>query len=269
MTFRADLHCHSTCSDGSLTPNELVDLAIKKGLQGLSITDHDAFDAYPEVLNYATQNGLKMVTGVEFSASLNGKSVHILGYGFDPQNKELKAFSGRHRDRRIARNRELLEKLLKEGIPLDENELYASASSRMIGRPHIALLMVKHGFVKDVRTAFKKYLGDGAKCYVPGPQFTIEETLDHLRRAGGKPVLAHPHLYDGKKFVKKILDKGFWGMECNYGSLTIPQNAPWHSLAAELGLHKTAGSDYHGPYKTNAELGASFVSEEVFTLLST
>jgi predicted metal-dependent phosphoesterase TrpH len=269
MTFRADLHCHSTCSDGALNPHELVDLAIKKGLQGLSITDHDAFDAYPEVLTYAAQNNLAMVTGVEFSASMNGKSVHILGYGFDPENHELKAFSERHRERRVARNRELLERLKTEGISIDEDELYTSSPSRMIGRPHIALLMVKKGHVKDMRTAFKKYLGDGAKCYVPGPLFTLEETLDHIRHAGGKPVLAHPHLYDGKKFVKKVLEKGFWGMECSYGSLSILQNAPWHTLAAELGLHKTAGSDYHGPFKVNAELGSSTVSEETFNLLST
>lgn len=268
MTFRADLHCHSTCSDGTLSPNELVDLAINRNLQGLSITDHDAFNAYPDVLNYASKKGLEMVTGVEFSASMKGKSVHILGYAFDPENKGLKAFTDRHLERRLTRNRELLSNLHKEGLEITEEELYTSPS-HMIGRPHIAHLMVQKGYVKDIREAFKKFLGDGAKCFVPGPLFSIEETLEKIREAGGKPVLAHPHLYDSKKFVKKVLECGFWGMECTYGSLSIEQNAPWHTLANELGLQKTAGSDFHGLAKSNAALGSSFVSREQFTLLST
>lgn len=268
MTFRADLHCHSTCSDGSLSPNELVDLAVSRDLQGLSITDHDAFNAYPDVLAYAASKGLEMVTGVEFSASLKGKSVHILGYAFDPENKELKAFTDRHLNRRLMRNRELLSNLRQEGVEISEEDLYNSPS-HMIGRPHIAQLMVEKGYVKDIRTAFKKFLGDGSKCFVPGPLFSVEETLEKIRHARGKPVLAHPHLYDSKKFVKQVLELGFWGIECTYGSLSIEQNAPWHTLAKELGLHKTAGSDFHGLAKSNASLGSSFVSREQFTLLST
>lgn len=268
MTFRADLHCHSTFSDGSLTPHQLVDLAISKNLEGLSITDHDAFGAYPEVLSYAASKNLEMVTGVEFSASMDGQSVHILGYGFDPESKSLQAFTERHISRRLTRNCALLENLKREGLDISEEELYAS-SSHMIGRPHIAQLLIEKGYVKDMKTAFKKYLGDGAKCYVAGPLFTVQETLDQIRQANGKPVLAHPHLYSGKNFVKKVLSKGFWGLECTYGSLVPEQNAPWHTLANELGLQKTAGSDFHGIAKPNAPLGASFVSRELFNLLST
>jgi predicted metal-dependent phosphoesterase TrpH len=266
MSFRADLHCHSTCSDGSLSPEQLVDLAVVKGLQGLSITDHDTVASYPHIIDYAASKGIKMITGVEFSSHFNEKSVHILGYGFDPSDETLLALCARHQERRKLRNLEILKKLESFNLPITEEELYA-IPSHTIGRPHIALLMVQKGYVPDFKRAFNRYLGDGKKCFVPGPMITVEETLAVIKKAGGKAVIAHPHLYSNKKFVRKVLELGFDGIECDYACFSLQFNMPWHTMANEFNLIHTGGSDFHGDKKPGIPLGASSVSIDVFQSL--
>lgn len=263
MPFRADLHCHSTCSDGSCTPQELIDLAIEKGLSGLSITDHDTVDAYSAI---SDNRGLKLLTGVEFSTVLNGKSVHILGYGIDVSSQKLLDFCAKHQERRRTRNRGILSLLEKQGMVISEEELFAIAG-HTVGRPHIAELLVSKGYVDSHQKAFQKYIGDGKSCYIQGDHFSIEETLDIIHGAGGISVLAHPHLYHGKRFVKTVLEKGIRGLECDYACFPKAQNAPWHRLAEELSLLKTAGSDFHGKKKPGIPLGASCVDEKTFSTL--
>lgn len=267
MSFRTDLHCHSTCSDGSLTPEQLVDLAVAKDLQGLSITDHDTVASYPQIIDYAASKGIQMITGVEFSAHFNEKSVHILGYGFTPSDPGILDLCERHQERRKLRNLEILKKLNALDLPITEEELYA-IPSHTIGRPHIALLMVQKGYVPDFKRAFNRFLGDGKKCFVPGPMISVEETLDVIKKAHGKAVIAHPHLYSNKKFVRKVLALGFDGMECNYACLPFELNAPWHTMANEFALIRTGGSDFHGDKKPGIPLGASSVGLDVFQQLS-
>jgi predicted metal-dependent phosphoesterase TrpH len=265
------LHCHSTCSDGLLSPADLIAYAKEKGLQGLSITDHDTLMAYPDAFAYAKKQGIQLIPGAEFSTQLKGTSVHILAYSFDFTDKGLSDLALRHQKRRRERNMEILDNLAKEGFLIDPKELPLE-SSTTVGRPHIAKLLVEKGYVQDMQAAFQLYLGDGRKCYVPGVALTIPETLDAIHNAQGLAVLAHPHLYKNPPLVQKILSFPFDGIECHYARMTPEQNEPWVALAKRRGLLITGGSDFHGAishgsFKSTIDLGSSSTSWETFNTL--
>lgn len=190
--FRADLHCHTSKSDGSLTPTQLLTHAKEIGLSGIAITDHDTIDAYVEAIPVARKWGLFLGAGVEFSCSLNGLSVHVLGYDFDLDSPVIAALCSKHHTRRIDRLKRILEKLKRLRIQISEEELQ-QFSTQSIGRPHIAHLMVSKGYVGSIREAFQRYLGDGMPCYEPGETIEVAETLDIIHEARGKAFIAHPH----------------------------------------------------------------------------
>jgi 3',5'-nucleoside bisphosphate phosphatase len=264
--FRADIHCHSTCSDGSDEPMDLLKIAKKASLQGLSITDHDTAAAYsPEFFSMAKDLNLRILTGAEISSELEGIPVHILAYGFDLSSPIFIEFLQEIHKRRIERNREILKKLKNKNMPLQEEELSA-IKTKTLGRPHIAALLVKKGYARSIADAFERYLKEGAPCYAPGFKYTPQEVIDQIRLGKGKAVLAHPHLYKKKAYLKKILNCSFDGIECYYGNLPKEQEMPWVNLAKERGWIATGGSDYHGAHR-NIALGSSWVSEETFNLL--
>ena len=263
--FRADLHCHSTCSDGSLTPEELVMQAKAIGLSGLSITDHDTITAYQTAVEAARKAGLLLGSGVEFSCGHKGMNVHILGYDFELHNAGFNAFCERHRTRRKERNRAILKKLAQHNMPIPEIELEEKEKlHKTIGRPHIAELMVAKGYVPTIREAFMLYIGDGKRCYDPGHFFSIEETITIIRQAGGKAFLAHPHLIDRRKIIEELLAMPFQGIECFYSKSPPEKEARWLRMAKEKKLLISGGSDFHGASKPGIPLGCSWVNEEVF-----
>lgn len=244
MTFLADLHCHSTCSDGSLSPAELVDLALATHLQGLSITDHDSIEAYPAIISYGQSKGISILPGVEFSAHHEKQSVHILAYSFDPTHPSILSLCKKHKERRQERNQLIIKNLQQEGFNISHEELNATHSAA-IGRPHIARLLVEKGCVPDILTAFKLYLGDGKKCYAVGTPVSAIETLEVIHAARGLAMIAHPHLFRNHSFVKRLLQLPFDGIECYYARMRAEQNAPWVSLATSRQLLITGGSDFH------------------------
>lgn len=266
--FRADLHCHTTCSDGSDHPLALLQLAKQAGLQGLSITDHDTFDAYtPELFTEAANLGIRLLPGIEISSELEDISVHILGYGYDIHSTELKEFLVLMQKRRGERNRAILKKLADRKLPISEEELKAFATHRTIGRPHIAQIMVKKGYVRTIRDAFEHYLREGGLCYAPGIKYTPREVIDEIHKAKGKAVLAHPHFFKKGSFLRKLLDLPFDGLECYYSRLAKVLEVPWLKIAKERSLIATGGSDYHGELKPHISLGCSWVNEHTFELL--
>lgn len=268
--FKADLHCHTTCSDGSLTPRALIDLAKSIGLSALSITDHDTIDAYPIALPYAKEMGLLLGTGIEFSCLLDKASVHILGYDFDLGLEAIPDHCAKHRLRRHARNKIILGKLRRLRMAIPENELEElEASGITVGRPHIAQLMVKYGYVASAAVAFQLYLGDKKPAYDPGEGFTVEETIEVIHAAKGKAFLAHPHFYEKQAFIRKLLEMPFDGIECYYGRCLPEQEKPWLEIAAKKGWLVSGGSDFHGEAKPNVELGSSWVIEELFRKIFT
>ena len=262
MSYRADLHCHSIYSDGSLTPTALLELAKKNDLSGLSITDHDTLNAYTEeVYNVARTLNIELFTGVEFSARFEDISIHILGYGVD-LTPEILSFCDDHLKSRYARNCEMLNKLKALSFIIFEKELYGPENKSVIGRPHIANLMVKKGYVKTFQEAFNRYLGEDKCCYVPGKSYSIEETLLEIKKAGGKAFLAHPHLIRSQKKIKALLELDFDGIECFYSKLRPQDEKPFIQIAKSKGFLISGGSDFHGEIKPHIELGCSWVDKE-------
>lgn len=265
--FRADLHCHSTCSDGSLTPEELILLAKEKGLSALSITDHDTIGAYQtEFLRFAETQEILVCPGVEFSSSFKSKSIHVLGYAFPIPNPIIEKFCLEHYQRRKRRNLNILEKLRRFRMPIEEQEL-SNFNIPVVGRPHIAKLMVEKGYVKDVKEAFQKYIGDNKPCYDPGPAFSVEQTISILHEGGGKAFIAHPHLIKYKNVIKYLLSLPFDGIECYYARFSPAQEKKWLDIAKEKNLMISGGSDFHGSFKPGIELGSSWVDEETFQII--
>lgn len=262
--FKADLHCHSLFSDGTDTPNALVDLAIEKGLSGLSITDHDTIAAYPAVLEYAKGKNFPVIPGVEFSASYRGDPVHVLGYGFDIENRELLELCEHHQQRRHDRNAKILAKLAKMGVEIPYEELGHDGS---IGRPHIALALYKRGVVGSIKEAFDRYLGEGKSAYDPGEPITVEQTIEVIAISGGKSVLAHPHLIKRSSTIRFALEQNFDGIEGYYAKIPLNQERKWIDIAAQKRWLVTGGSDFHGTVKPHNALGSSWVTQEVFDAL--
>lgn len=261
--FRADLHIHSTFSDGTLTPKEIVLLAKKIGLRGLSITDHDTIEAYDTLFDLAREHSLEVITGVEFSTYCNKQSVHVLGYNFDVHNERLLNFCKSHHERRKERNLTMLKKLAALGKVVTEEEILA-LNDKSTGRPHIALAMINRGYVKSVQEAFNLYLGENKSCYAEGKMFSIEETIDILHAAGGIAVIAHPHLITPPTLLYQVLQIPFDGIECWYSRFPPEQESRWVAIAEKKGWIKTGGSDFHGAVKPQTPLGCSWVDREHF-----
>lgn len=261
--FRADLHCHTTFSDGSMTPEQLLIHAKEIGLSGISITDHDTIEAYAVAPAIAKELGLLLGNGVEFSSVFQDLSIHILGYDFDLESKAILDLCERHRNRRKDRNKAILERLSRLSMPILEEELLAMGE-RSIGRPHIALLMIQKGYVSTIKEAFNTYIGDGRPCFVPGDSISSEETLSVIHEGGGKAFIAHPHLLGHANKIKHLLQLPFDGIECHYGRLPPEQEKRWIKIAHEKGWLISGGSDFHGSVKEFIQLGCSWVDEESF-----
>ncbi len=273
IDFRADLHCHTTCSDGALSPIELVKKAKQNGLSGLSITDHDSIEAYAGAMPCANEIGLPLVSGAEFSSVHQDVSVHILGYAFPLNSEIIHAFCQKHEKRRTSRNRIILEKLAAIDKPVSEEEVLActlarqSSAKQIVGRPHIAQAMVKKGYVANIQEAFKLYIGEGKNCYERGPLFSAEETIEIIHQAKGLAVIAHPHLIKEQHVVQQLVEMNFDGIECYYSNFLNAQNNRWLKIAKRKNWLITGGSDFHGDLRPNVELGSSWVDESHFRAL--
>jgi len=285
--FRADLHTHSYYSDGSLSPEALIEKAIEASLQALSITDHDTVAAYDRALPFAKQNNITLLAGIELSAYYKKHSVHILGYGFKLNHPALLQACEAIKNARLERNRIILDKLKQCHIIIEEAELESTFPYRTIGRPHIAQLMIQKGYVRNFKSAFFQYLGDSARCASPPLKvLNVPDAVHLIHEAGGLAVLAHPHVFKTKKLVNELLNKttfaqtrfdgsfesvkafdGFDGIEAYY-SLSSPHAAqPMLDLAKTYSLITTGGSDFHGILNSQIPLGCSFSCETTFNKL--
>lgn len=268
--FRADLHCHTTCSDGTVSPRLLIELAHEKQLQGLSITDHDTIQAYEEALPAAKEKDILLISGVEFSASHRDTTVHILAYSFSLLSPLIQSFCQKHHVRRTERNRAILERLASQGIPLTLEDLHLELSlpsHHPVGRPHIAYVLMKKGYVSSLQQAFQTYIGERKPCYVRGDTFSVEETLDLIHRAQGLAVIAHPHLIAKERVLKELLAMNFDGIEGYYGRFPQTQQERWLKIGASKGWLITGGSDFHGDIKPMIPLGCSWIGQETFMAL--
>ncbi len=264
--FRADLHFHTNCSDGTDSPVEVMENELALGMSGLSITDHDTIEAYKTALPWAKEKKFPLLSGIEFSASFGQESVHVLGYAFPTDNDSIQQLCLRHVARREDRNKKILHNLKKLNLYVSEEEL-KSFQSATIGRPHIALILMQKGYVSSIKEAFQKYLGEGKIAYESGEKISVEETIFCIHKAGGVAILAHPQLLQRSTSVRHLLEMPFDGLEGYYAKIPPDQERKWVEIAKKKNWLITGGSDYHGGVKQQNPLGASWVGKETFEFL--
>ncbi|MBE9182011.1 PHP domain-containing protein [Oculatella sp. LEGE 06141] len=240
-----ELHCHTTFSDGTLTPTELVNVAIAAGVQALAITDHDTVAGWDEAVAAAAPHGLEIVPGLELSTVHLGRSLHILGFYpepgrlVEPLNERL---NGRKR-----RAQQMVQKLAALGYPI---ELPEKPGGMAPGRPHIAAAMVRAGYVQTSQEAFTRFIGEEKPAHVHYEKFSIVEGIDLLRSCGAVPVWAHPYLFRGgevEDVLSEMVAAGLMGVEVYHPGHTSTQSQTLEQLCERYGLLMTGGSDYHGP----------------------
>jgi hypothetical protein len=243
---RADLHTHTTASDGRLSPPGLVQKAHLRGLVALSITDHDTIAAYPTATLAAEQYGIELIPGVELSANVRGTDVHLLGYGFDLAGAGLRAHLTRYRQERLDRAHEIAARMTALGRPLSIDRVLALAGSGAVGRPHLARAIVEAGHADTMQGAFEQFIGEGAPAFVPKGTAEPEELIELIHAAGGLCVLAHPATFVRVEFVALLVEAGLDGIETVHPAHDADLRAYWERIAHRFGLIETGGSDYHG-----------------------
>lgn len=257
-----DLHLHTTASDGSLSPAEVVAMAKQAGYAAIAITDHDNTGGLPEAAAAGARLGVEVVPGIELSTEYAGLEVHILGYFIDPGAESLSDLLETALLHREERNTRICQVLQAAGVDVTMEELRETFPGAVLGRPHIGQVMVKKGYVGDVKQAFREYLGKGAKCYVPKVNMPMERAIRRISDAGGLPVLAHPYQYElGDAELRTLIEtaKGYGvvGMECVYSKYDEAQTVALLALCGEYGLAPTGGSDFHGASKPNISVGTT------------
>jgi len=256
-----DLHTHSSASDGSFPPAEVVRLAKAGGLTAMALTDHDTVDGLPEAVAAGDSLGVEIIPGVEISAQFPGGTMHILGLFVDYADGLLDQRLAVLKQARIDRNPQIIAKLNALGIPITMARVEEISGGGQVGRPHIARALMELGTVSDLQDAFDKYLGWRKPGYVSKFRFPPGQALAMIREAKGIPVLAHPFTlnqgtaYALKNVVMELKGQGLAGLEVFYSDHTREQIALYLKLAQELGLLITGGSDFHGLNKPEISLG--------------
>jgi len=258
-----DLHTHSTASDGSFKPREIVLLAKKIGLRAVALTDHDTVKGLDEFMQAGTENKLETVPGVELSAHFEKGTLHILGYFLDYKNPTLITKLKKFQQVRAERNPKIIKKLQALNIPITYEEVIAVSGGGQIGRPHIAKVLLDKGIVNTFDEAFQRFLKKGGPAYVEKEYISPKECIEIILEAGGLPVFAHPftlHLENRELevFVKKLKTWGLEGIEIYYTEHTQEQINFYLYLAQRFNLCITGGSDFHGEQKKEIKLGFGY-----------
>ncbi|MBU8850218.1 MAG: ribonuclease III [Desulfobacterales bacterium] len=262
-----DLHVHSTASDGSFSPLEIMSLAKKAGLKAVSITDHDTIDGIKQVLKHPLTTCPEFITGVEISCEppsgfKDVGSVHLLGYGFSVYDKNLNIILDDAKKARAQRNPKIIEKLNTLGFNISIEQVEKRFGADQTGRPHIAELMKELGIVKTFREAFDKYLGKGKPAYVDKYKASCRQAIQTILKAGGIPVLAHPGLLTFNKthqlenFLDMLITYGLEGMEVYYTDHDTSMTSFFQQLAKQKELMITGGSDFHGVFNEGVQIGS-------------
>jgi len=265
-----DLHTHSTCSDGTATVSENVEMARERGLSGIGITDHDTTEGLEEAFAAGAGEGadLEIVPGIEFSAEYGGSSLHVLSYWPDPDNEDLKAELKRLSDTRLRRGEMMVEKLQELGYDISFERVRELAGGGLIARPHVATAMVEAGIVPTEKEAFDRFISDDGIAYVPKHALDPVAALDLIKAAGGVCVLAHPGMWKGEGSVPDVLIEemaagGMAGLEVDHPDHDEAQRAYYRTMAERLDLVPTGASDCHGA-RYDFRLGCESTDAERF-----
>ncbi len=242
----ADLHLHSTASDGKLEPASVINHAFECGLKAVSLTDHDTIKGLPEAEMQARQLGLEFINGVELSTFFDGRECHILGYGFDADDEDLWKVLNHQVCQRNDRAGAMIDELNKLGFEITFDEVWAEADNAPISRVHIARVMLGKRYCATQNEVFLKFLGNDAPAYVPFELINAEDGIAAIHRAGGVAILAHPSNYYLYEDLKKLMDWGIDGFEYIHPSHNYTQQMKYFNHAKNFDLLITGGSDFHG-----------------------
>jgi len=262
MDLRYDLHAHSTCSDGTLTPAELVRHAHAQGVDVLALTDHDVTDGLAEAAMSAAVTGLTLIPGAEISVTWERQTIHIVGLGINVENTAMQQGLARLREFRHWRAQEMDRRLCKKNISGALEHVSAHARGTILSRTHFAHFLVARGYVRDNRQAFKQFLARGKPAHVPGQWAELPQAVDWIQSAGGVAVIAHPARYKLTRtklhrLIGEFKECGGLAIEVISGSHGPDENRRFAELATTFGLLASLGSDYHGPDRSAPGTGRS------------
>lgn len=261
-----DLHVHSTESDGTFTPTEVIAEAKKAGLSAIALTDHDTATGIRKAMGAAKEAGIELIPGIELSTAYTfpgkkqEKEIHIVGLYINPDDPELLKMTAEFRECRDKRNEKMIAALQEEGFPITMEALLAANPDSVITRANIARFLYEHGWIKSVTEAFDKYIGDGCRCYVGRFKVSPMEAVSLIKRTGGIAILAHPLLYHlGVEQLQLLIDDlkavGLDGIEAIYSTYTTGEEQLVKRIAKENDLLISGGSDFHGENKPAIKLG--------------
>jgi len=267
-----DLHMHSTFSDGTLTPAQLVERAKQNNIEVMAITDHDNVDGLKEGRKEAEKAGITFVDGIEVSANFLNKDIHILGYFLNLEDEEFFGWLRNLQEKRHNRTLEMLKKLSQLGIEISLAEVEGEVLGNVIGRPHIAKMIIKKGFAATMDEVFDRYLGDGKPAYIPKVGVDMVEVVKKLKANGAVVILAHPHLISHSddtviNIIDMLVKNGLDGLELYYPNIDARKKNKLLKIAKKRGLILTGGSDFHGLNRAGIDLGTGDISEKVFEIL--
>ncbi|MGQ0694071.1 MAG: PHP domain-containing protein [Nitrospiraceae bacterium] len=257
---RLDLHLHTNHSDGSFTPTGVLELAREAGVTALAITDHDITTGIPEATLAGQQLGIEVIPGIEISSTFGDSELHMLGYFVDWQDARLNERLSTLRESRHRRNPQIIERLQSLGIDITYDEVRALAGTDSVGRPHIARVLMEKQVVASAKEAFDRFFANGKPAYVPRNLPSPAEAIHWIKAAKGLAVLAHPTWIKTTEgtltdLVRQLKADGLNGVEVHYSTHTARQTREYLSLAKQLGLLVTGGSDFHGVTKPDIEVG--------------
>ena len=274
--MKVDLHVHTLYSDGVFSPEKIVDTAIDVGLQAVALTDHDNILSYQVAQDYIKQNNLseklEVIQGVEVNTLYKNYEVHILGYFMNPENSDFKNLLKAQQQARISQTKEIINLLAKkEGIKIKFEDIQKQvATGGSIGRPHIAKAIANAGGTSNVIEAYAKFINDASPVYVPRKTVSPYDAVEVIYGAGGIPVIAHPYDIDiAEKLIKNLMSCGLRGIEAYHRKHSPACVEYFSSMAEELGLIVTGGSDFHAPNALNGQivLGKNFVPDWIYDKL--
>lgn len=262
-----DLHLHSKFSDGECSIPCLLEIAQKKGLKAVSITDHDNTDGYPLAYKVGTELGIEVITGTELSSEMNGVDVHILGYFVDINNVALKNKLQEMKEARYVRAKKMVRNLNRQGIDLRFGTVLKIAGEGAIGRPHIATAMLNEELVYSFKEAFEKYIGYDSPAYVEKLKLSPGEVFRLILDAGGIPVLAHPGVTDVDNRIDSFISEGLAGIEVYHSEHNAKAKKFYIDYCRKNKLVVTGGSDFHSQTQTRAVIGEPKVQYSVLEKL--
>lgn len=259
----ADLHVHTSFSDGTCSPEEVVTLAKKNGISKIAITDHDVVDGIDPARKKGEELGVEVIPGIEFTTEAQDTELHILGYFINHSDPKLLEAIGRMQKGREKRIYKICEKLKSLGVELDPEKVFAIAGHRAAGRPHVARALIEAGYVRDMREAFNRYLDFHGPAYVSHYKLSPEEAVKMVAAAGGVAVFGHPAVSNCDEIIPDLMVAGLRGIEAYYSGHDQGQTQHYLNLAKKYGLLVTGGTDYHGTRSgREIDLGTITVPDE-------